>query len=80
MRTEVSLGRYVLKRELHSRYCCDGLHQFALRNAMHTFFFLGKADQSLICEHPLFFFHLLSQLDRVEQVDVVSIAFEKPTF
>lgn len=59
MRTEVSLGRYVLKRELHSRYCCDGLHQFALRNAMHTFFFLGKADQSLICEHPLFFFSFI---------------------
>lgn len=37
---------------------------------MYTFFSLGKVDQSLSCEHT--FFCLLSQMDGMEQVDVVS--------
>lgn len=40
--------------------------------------FLEKADQSLIWEHTLF--HLLSQMDGVEPVDVVSIAFKNQPF
>lgn len=55
VRTEVPLGLYAVKLELHSR-CSkdDGPHQFVLLIARHTFFFLGKVDQSLVCVHTLF--------------------------